>query len=151
MRDLAFNFDPPPEAQHVSSELTQAKLDEFRQMPWIEPDLKQTTLEGLQVVERYWRRYSPSGSAPLVWVCLWGHFFPDFWGRYCRHIDVNHRDALLRKERAMYMNFIDWMARTSREKKKQTYSTYWKRLCIYYSLLARRQMPDNVLKQMRRV
>jgi hypothetical protein len=51
----------------------------------------------------------------------------------------------------MYMNFIDWMARTSREKKKQTYSTYWKRLYIYYSLLARRQMPDNVLKQMRRV
>ena len=44
MRDLAFNFDPPAEAQHVSSELTQAKLDEFRQMPWIEPDLKQTTL-----------------------------------------------------------------------------------------------------------
>ena len=77
-RDLAFNFDPPAEAQHVSSELPQAKLDEFRQMPWIEPDLKQTTLEGLQVVERYWRRYSPSGSAPLVWVCLWGYLFPDF-------------------------------------------------------------------------
>lgn len=75
MRDLAFNFDAPPEAQHVSSELTQAKLDEFRQMPWIEPDLKQTTLEGLQVVERYWRRYSPSGSAPPVWICLWATLF----------------------------------------------------------------------------
>jgi len=31
----------------------QAKLEEFRQMPWIEPNYKETTLDGLKVVERY--------------------------------------------------------------------------------------------------
>src|SRR2546423_1397653 len=51
----------------------------------------------------------------------------------------------------MYMNFIDWMARTSRKKKKKTYSDYWKLLCICFSLLAQRQMSGNVLEQMRRV
>ena len=51
----------------------------------------------------------------------------------------------------MYMNFIDWMARTSRKKKKKTYSDYWKLLCICFSLLAQRQMTGNVLEQMRRV
>jgi hypothetical protein len=50
-------------------------------------------------------------------------------GRYCTHINVDHRAALLGEKPAMYMNFIDWMARTSRKKKKQTYSDYWKRLC----------------------
>jgi hypothetical protein len=49
------------------------------------------------------------------------------------------------------MNFLDWMAKTSRKKKKRTYSNYWKCLCVYFSLLAQRQMTDNVLKQMRRV
>ena len=51
----------------------------------------------------------------------------------------------------MYMNFINWMARTSRKKKKKTYSDYWKLLCICFSLLAQRQMSGNVLEQMRRV
>jgi hypothetical protein len=46
----------------------------------------------------------------------------------------------------MYMNFIDWIARTSRKKKKRTYNDYWKLLCIYFSLVARRQMTDNVLE-----
>jgi hypothetical protein len=31
----------------------------------------------------------------------------------------------------MYMNFIDWMARTSRKKKKKTYSDYWN--CFAYA------------------
>jgi hypothetical protein len=51
----------------------------------------------------------------------------------------------------MYMNFIDWMARTSRKKKKKTYSDYWKLLYICFSLLAQRQISGNVLEQMRRV
>jgi len=44
----------------VSSEDTQAQLDEFRQMPWIKPDYKVATLDTLRKVERYWRPYSPS-------------------------------------------------------------------------------------------
>ena len=71
--------------------------------------------------------------------------------RYCHHLDVDHRAALLSEETAKYMNFFDWMARTSRKKKKRTYITYWEGLSVYYSLLARRQMPDDILKQMRRV
>ena len=51
----------------------------------------------------------------------------------------------------MYMNFIDWMRTTSKRKKKQTYDMYWRRLCIYFSLLAEREMSNNVMKQMRRV
>jgi hypothetical protein len=51
----------------------------------------------------------------------------------------------------MYMNFIDWMARTSRKKKKKIYSDYWKLFCICFLLLAQRQMAGNVLEQMRRV
>jgi hypothetical protein len=57
-------------------------------------------------------------------------------GRYCTHIHVDHKVALLSEESSMYMNFIDWMARISRKKKKKTYSDYWKLLYIYFSLLA---------------
>jgi len=64
---------------------------------------------------------------------------------------VNYKEALLGEEPAMYMNFIDWMDKTSRKKKKQTYDMYWRRVCIYFSLLAGREMNNNVMKQMRRV
>ena len=60
MVELAFHFDAPVDAEHVSSEHTQAKLDEFLQMPWIEPNYQEATLIGLDGVERYWHRYSPS-------------------------------------------------------------------------------------------
>jgi hypothetical protein len=60
MPELTFSFDAPLEANRVSSEDTQAQLDEFRQMPWIKPDYKAATLDALRKVERYWRRYSPS-------------------------------------------------------------------------------------------
>ena len=35
MPELIFSFDAPLEANHISSEDTQAQLDEFRQMSWI--------------------------------------------------------------------------------------------------------------------
>jgi hypothetical protein len=54
--EVAFNFDPPPQANPVASEDTQAQLDEFRQMPWLEPNYEEGTVELLRVVERYWRR-----------------------------------------------------------------------------------------------
>jgi ribosome-binding factor A len=60
MPELTFSFDTSLEANHVSSEDTQAQLDEFRQMPWIKPDYKAATLDALRKAERYWRRYSPS-------------------------------------------------------------------------------------------
>jgi hypothetical protein len=61
MPELTFSFDAPLEANHVSSEDTQAQLDEFRQMPWIKPDYKAATLDALRKVER-----SGVGTVPLL-------------------------------------------------------------------------------------
>ena len=55
--EVMFDFAPPVNATLVSSEETQARLDEIRHMPWIEPNYTATTVNNLQVVERYWRRY----------------------------------------------------------------------------------------------
>src|SRR2546423_1739858 len=63
--------------------------------------------------------------------------------RYCAYIRHDYRTALFSEDHAMYMNFLDWMARTSREKKKQTYDEYWRRLCQYFALLAKRQINGN--------
>ena len=49
------------------------------------------------------------------------------------------------------MNFFDWMFRTSRTKVLQSYDEYWRRLCQYFSLFARRRVNDAVREQMRRV
>ena len=51
MLELTFSFDAQLEANHASSEDTQAQLDEFRQMPWIKPDYKAVTLDTLRKVE----------------------------------------------------------------------------------------------------
>jgi hypothetical protein len=56
-------------------------------MPWMEPDYKQTTLDLLQVVERYWRRY----------VLYKLHLHPGYYcsplfancGKYCDHIGAS--------------------------------------------------------------
>jgi hypothetical protein len=40
------------------------------------------------------------------------------WGRYCTHIHVDHKVALFSEESSMYMNFIDWIARTSAKRKR---------------------------------
>jgi hypothetical protein len=53
MPELTFSFDASLEANHISSEDTQAQLDEFRQMPWIKPDYKAATLDTLRKVKRY--------------------------------------------------------------------------------------------------
>jgi hypothetical protein len=60
MLELIFSFDAPLETNRISSEDTQTRLGEFRQMPWIRPDYKAVILDALKKVERYWRRYSPS-------------------------------------------------------------------------------------------
>jgi hypothetical protein len=47
---------------------------------------------------------------------------------------VDHKEYLLRQDQSIYMAFIDWIACTSREKKKGTYIMYWKWPCEYYCL-----------------
>lgn len=50
----------PNERQHwtdpILYEETRAKLEYFRSLGWIPPNYKPLTLEGIAVVERYWRR-----------------------------------------------------------------------------------------------
>ncbi|BCR90303.1 uncharacterized protein ACHE_60189S [Aspergillus chevalieri] len=48
------------------------------------------------------------------------------------------------------MNFFDWMYKTSRKKLLQSYDEYWRRLCQYFGLFARRRVNGEVHEQMRR-
>ena len=57
MVELSLTFDAPPDAPSVSGEQTQARLDELRQMPWLQPDWEEATRIAVQVVERYWHKY----------------------------------------------------------------------------------------------
>jgi len=91
-------------------------------MPWIESDYEEATLEGLQVVERYWRRYIPCYLHPQSRYTQ-PNFLSDYC-RYCTHVNVDHKTALLSEEPAIYINFIDWIAMTSLKRKKQTYDEY---------------------------
>jgi len=50
-------FDSPPLATAVSGEQTLPRLDEFRQLPWLEPDWEEATRIALRVIERYWHKY----------------------------------------------------------------------------------------------
>jgi hypothetical protein len=83
MLELTFSFDVPLEANRISSEDTQAPLDEFRQMPWIKPDYKAVTLDALRKVERYWHGYSPSALRLQPGVRSGRISFADR-GRYCK-------------------------------------------------------------------
>lgn len=60
-------------------------------------------------------------------------------------------DYLLLEDQANYMNFFDWMFKTSREKLLQSYDEYWRRLCQYFELFARHRVSEDARKQMRRV
>ena len=88
------------------------------------------------------------GSPPSAVETSTGQLYTNHC-RYCSQIGVDYKKALLCEEPAMYMNFIDWMYKTSKRKKKQTYDMYWRRVCLYFSLFAEREMSNNVMKQMR--
>ncbi|EGC45731.1 conserved hypothetical protein [Histoplasma capsulatum var. duboisii H88] len=70
--------------------------------------------------------------------------------RYCIQSNEDYVDYLLLEDHAIYMNFFDWMSKTSREKTLQSYDQYWRRLCQYFELFAHRSVNDDVHKQMRR-
>jgi hypothetical protein len=40
----------------ILCEETRARLEHFRSLGWLPPNFKPKTLEGLAVVERYWRK-----------------------------------------------------------------------------------------------
>ncbi|EAW15512.1 uncharacterized protein NFIA_048490 [Aspergillus fischeri NRRL 181] len=109
----------------ILCEETRARLEHFRSVGWLPPNFKPKTLEGLAVVERYWRRF-------------------------CIHSKEDYVEYLLLEDQTIYMNFFDWMYRTSRQKLLQSYDEYWRRLCQYFALFARRRLNGNVYEQMRR-
>ncbi|PYH89774.1 hypothetical protein BO71DRAFT_464394 [Aspergillus ellipticus CBS 707.79] len=119
----------PNEYQHWTDPIlcdeTRARLEHFRSLGWLPPNFKPKTLEGLAVVERYWRRY-------------------------CIHLKVDYVEYLLLEDQAIYMNFFDWIHRTSRKKLLQSCDEYWRRLCQYSGLFARRRPKNDVYEQMRR-
>src|SRR5467141_5407574 len=66
------------------------------------------------------------------------------WSRYCAHMDVDHATTLLSEDPAVYMNFFDWMQKSSKDKRLQTYDEYWRRLCQYFTLFAQRSVNQVV-------
>ncbi|KAI2788543.1 hypothetical protein POX_e06562 [Penicillium oxalicum] len=109
----------------ILCEETRARLEHFRSRGWLPPNFKPKTLEGIAVVERYWRKF-------------------------CIQSEEDYVEYLLSEDQTIYMNFFDWMFRTSRTKVLQSYDEYWRRLCQYFSLFARRRVNDAVREQMRR-
>ncbi|KAI9045815.1 uncharacterized protein KD926_007118 [Aspergillus affinis] len=105
----------------ILCEETRTRLEHFRNLGWLPPNYKPRTLEGLAVVERY-----------------------------CAHSNEDYVEYLLSEDKAIYMNFLDWMSRTSRAKRLQTYDEYWRHLCQYFGLFARRPVNHHVHEQMRR-
>ena len=71
--------------------------------------------------------------------------------RYCIQLKEDYVEYLLSEDKAIYMNFFDWMYKTSRKKLLQSYDEYWRRLCQYFGLFARRRVNGEVHEQMRRV
>ncbi|CAG8005703.1 unnamed protein product [Penicillium nalgiovense] len=109
----------------ILCEETRARLKHFRSLGWLPPNFKPRTLIGIATVERYWRKY-------------------------CVQSNQDYVNYLLLEDQAIYMNFFDWMFKTSREKALQSYDEYWRRLCQYFQLFARRSVNDDVHTQMRR-
>lgn len=71
--------------------------------------------------------------------------------RYCDHMNEDYEATLLSDDPAVYMNFFDWMWKSSREKRLQSYDEYWRRLCQSFFLFARRSVNQFVREQVRRV
>ncbi|KUL84888.1 hypothetical protein ZTR_08246 [Talaromyces verruculosus] len=105
----------------ILCEETRARLEYYRSVGWLPPNYKRKTLEGIAVVERY-----------------------------CLQSKEDYVSYLLAEDQAIYMNFFDWMHKTSREKRLQSYDEYWRRLKQYFSLFARRRVGEEVQEQMRR-
>ncbi|QQK41882.1 hypothetical protein Pdw03_4736 [Penicillium digitatum] len=109
----------------ILCEETRARLEHFRSLGWLPPNFKPKTLEGIAVVERYWRKF-------------------------CIQSNEDYVDFLLLEDQTIYMNFFDWMFKASRKKLLQSYDEYWRRLCQYFELFARRRVGEDARQQMRR-
>jgi hypothetical protein len=141
----------PSERQHwtepILCEETRTRLEYFRSLGWIPPNYKPDSLKALAVVEGYWRRQVNL----LVLAIRIDTDRLDEANRHCVHLEVDYVEYLLSEDPTVYMNFLDWMWKSSKQKRLQSYKDYWKRLSRYFSLFARRPMSNHVLEQMRRV
>ncbi|KAJ6142434.1 hypothetical protein N7471_001887, partial [Penicillium samsonianum] len=66
----------------ILCEETRARLEHFRSLGWLPPNFKPKTLEGIAIVERYWRKY-------------------------CIQSNEDYMDFLLLEDPTIYMNFFD--------------------------------------------
>ncbi|KAJ6116580.1 hypothetical protein N7512_006305 [Penicillium capsulatum] len=128
----------------ILCEETRARLEHLRSLGWLPPNFKPRTLIGIATVERYWRKWVYSRSENE------GDRRITYKNRYCIQSNEDYVDYLLLEDQATYMNFFDWISKTSREKTLQSYDEYWRRLCQYFELFAHRSVNDDVHKQMRR-
>jgi len=71
--------------------------------------------------------------------------------RYCDHKKVEYLGHLLEEKPEIYINFFDWMWKSTGVKVLQSYQQYWKHLSQYFALLARRRISGSVLQQVGRV
>ncbi|KAI3193967.1 hypothetical protein CBS147311_8868 [Penicillium roqueforti] len=110
----------------ILCEETRARLEHFRSLGWLPPNFKPKTLEGIAVVERYWRKY-------------------------CIQSNEDYVDFLLLEDQTIYMNFFDWMFKILQKKLLQSYDEYWRRLCQYFELFACRRVGEDARQQMRRL
>src|SRR6266511_1827889 len=117
----------PNEHQHwtdpILCEETRARLEYFRNIGWLPPNYKPLTLGGIAVVERYWRRHvnlSCSQERQILTRSGW-------LNRHCIHMEEDYVKYLLLEDPAVYMNFFDWMWKSSKKKLLQSYDEYWRR------------------------
>ncbi|KAI9888766.1 MAG: hypothetical protein M1814_006460 [Vezdaea aestivalis] len=104
---------------------TLARREVFRASGWIEPNWKNRTVKLLRVVERHWKRY-------------------------CEHIGEEPLEYLQKCDAPNFMNWLDWMIRSSKRKTKATLDVYWRYLCGYYEFHFSVAIEHSVMRQMRR-
>ncbi|KAI9035039.1 uncharacterized protein KD926_004694 [Aspergillus affinis] len=109
----------------ILCEETLARLEHFRNLGWLPPNFRPKTVLDIAVIEHYWRKF-------------------------CIQSNEDYVDYLLLEDQTIYMNFFDWMSKTSREKLLQSYDKNWRRLCQYFELFTRRRVSEDAHKQMRR-
>lgn len=84
----------------ILCEETRARLEHFRSLRWLPPNFKPKTLEGLVVVERYWRK----SMYPIELKYLFDGSGITY-DRYCVQLKEDYVGYLLLKDQAIYMNF----------------------------------------------
>ncbi|KAI9888578.1 MAG: hypothetical protein M1814_006625 [Vezdaea aestivalis] len=110
----------------IQTKDTLLRLEDFRSSGRVPPNWSDNTIKVMQTSLRYWKRY-------------------------CEHIQEDPLESLKRAKAPDFINWLDWIIRSSRKKTKTTLDTYWKLLCEYYGYNMSLGMEQSVMTQVRRV